>query len=119
MSVRPSYLLLKLGVAFALIYPAISAFIHPYSWVGFFPRPILDIVGIESTLLLNTFGALEVGIALWILFGKHIFIPASIAAAMLAGIVALNLPQIDVLFRDIAIMLTALFLAYESSRAAS
>jgi uncharacterized membrane protein YphA (DoxX/SURF4 family) len=108
-------LLLRIGVAFSFIYPPISAFFNPYAWVGYFP-PFISSLPFEATLLLHMFGAAEVLIALWVLFGKKVAIPALIAAAMLTGIVLFNLSQMDVLFRDIPIILMALALVVLEKR---
>jgi len=106
--------LLRVGVAFAFVYPAISAWIHPFSWIGCFPPFVLAVAGSYDMVLLHTFGIVEIGIALWILFGRDILIPSTLAAAMLFGIVVFNISQIDVLFRDIPIFIMALILAMEA-----
>jgi len=103
-------LLLRIGVAFAFIYPAVAAFITPVAWIGYFPIFIRDIFPGE-TLLLNLFGLSEIAIALWILSGKKIFIPSVFAALYLFLIVVLNWAQLDILFRDIPILLMAVALA--------
>ena len=104
-------LLLRIGVSFAFIYPAISALFNPYAWIGYFPLFLTNLVPFDVFILLNIFGVVEIIIGLWILSGKKIFIPSTIAVAMLAGIVIFNLSQIDVLFRDIPIILMAIVLA--------
>lgn len=104
-------MLLRLSVAFSFIYPAVSAIWDPYSWIGYFPSFMLSATGANSFLLLHAFGAVETLLALWILFGKRVFIPSLIAAVMLLAIVAFNLPQFPILFRDISIALAALALA--------
>lgn len=103
-------LLLRIGVAFAFIYPAVSAFFTPLSWIGFFPDFLLDSF-INETLLLHLFGVSEIVIALWILVGRNIFIPSVLASLFLFGIVIFNLPSLDIVFRDISIMLMAVALA--------
>lgn len=107
-------LLLRTGVAFALIYPAVSGFITPNSWIGFFPPFIRDIVGSDDALTytLHTFGIVEVIVGFWILIGKHIFIPSVIATVMLFLIVVFNIALLDILFRDIPIMLMSMALAF-------
>ena len=102
-------LLLRIGVAFAFIYPPVRAFIDPFAWVGYFPSFMLGIV--SDQVLLQTFSAIEIIIGFWILFGKKIFIPSIVAAGILALIVLFNITQMDVLFRDIPIALMALALA--------
>jgi len=103
-------LLLRIGVAFAFIYPAVSAYFEPLSWIGFFPGFLRDVFPSE-TLLLHLFGISEVVIALWILIGRNIFIPSALGAIYLFGIVIFNLPSLDIVFRDISIMLMAVVLA--------
>ncbi len=103
-------LLLRVGVAFAFLYPAISAWFTPFAWVGYFPTFLLD-SGIDVMLLLHIFGVIEIIVGLWILSGKKIFIPSIVATVMLLGIIIFNLSQMDVLFRDVPILIMALILA--------
>ena len=102
-------LLLRVAVAFAFLYPPINAFSHPDAWTGYFPAFMQK--AMEPTLLLYLFGIVEVGLALWILSGRKVWLPALLAAAMLIAIVAFNLPEFQVLFRDLAIAAAAFALA--------
>ncbi len=107
---RTAYLLLRIGAAFAFLYPPLSAlFGDPYTWFGYFPQFAQGYV--PDMLLLHAFGVVEIGIGLWILSGYKIFIPAMLATAMLLGIVVFNLSQFDVLFRDLTIACLTLSLA--------
>lgn len=96
--------ILRVGVAFSFMYPPISAFFDPYAWVGYFPAFMIKMIPFDSILLLHLFGIFELVVALWILFGKRIFIPSLIASLSLFFIVAFNYAQMDVLFRDISIL---------------
>ena len=107
-------LLLRVGVAFAFVYPAISAFFNPLAWVGYFPVFVGDIIPIEIALLI--FGVVEIVIAVWILFGKNIFVPSLIATVLLLAIVVVNWSQMNVVFRDIPIALMSLALALKYSK---
>lgn len=98
-------LLLRAGISFSFLYPAIAALSDPDSWLGYFPSFIP-----ANELMLHTFGALEVALALWILFGKRPYIPSFIAAGILIAIVVLNGNQFDILFRDVSLALAALAL---------
>ena len=99
---RTAYLLLRVGAAFAFLYPPLSAiFGDPYTWLGYFPPFMQGYM--PDLVLLHAFGVVEIIIGLWILSGYKIFIPAMLATAMLLGIVAFNLSQFDVLFRDVTI----------------
>ncbi|PIT91021.1 hypothetical protein COU17_02500 [Candidatus Kaiserbacteria bacterium CG10_big_fil_rev_8_21_14_0_10_49_17] len=103
--------LLRAGVAFAFLYPAISAVFNPFAWIGYFPVFLTSLAGEHTDWLLHLFGLSEVIIALWILIGKRIFIPASLASIYLIGIILFNIPQMDVIFRDISILAMSLALA--------
>ena len=102
--------LLRLGVAFAFIYPAVAAFFDPTSWIGFFPIFIRDMFPNEI-MLLSVFGISKIAIAIWILSGKHIFFPSVLASIYLMLIIFFNIQIFDVLFRDVSILFMTLALA--------
>lgn len=102
-------LLLRIGVAFAFLFPPLNAFLDPYAWIGYFPPFLTGIL--PDMLALHVFGIVEIVLGLWILSGKHIYIPSLIATGLLFLIVVFNLSDFQVLFRDIPIALTALALA--------
>ncbi len=97
-------LLLRIGIAFAFLYPPTSAIFDPYAWVGYFPQFILTYSQVENIVLLHLFGLLELCIGVWILYGKKIIIPLSVAGILLFLIIVFNLNHMDVLFRDIPIL---------------
>lgn len=107
---RIAFAALRAGAAFAFLYPAVSAVFDPVSWLGYFPHVVRALpaqIGfpVDPLILLHGFGALEVILAFWILFGKNIRIPAVVATLMLLAIVAFNWTDMDVVFRDISISL--------------
>lgn len=104
-----SDLLLRIGLAFAFLYPPINAIFDPSAWIGYFPPFMYGIVPDE--VLLHSFGVVEIIIALWILSGWRVFWPSVVAFAMLLGIVVFNVPNFQVLFRDLSIATMALVLA--------
>src|SRR3989344_1509068 len=101
---------LRLGIAFAFLYPPIAGFFTPLSWVGYFPVFVRDVFA-NDALLLYTFSTIEVAVALWILSGKNIFYPSVLASLILIAIVFSNWSQFDILFRDLPIAAMALGLA--------
>ncbi|MES2225670.1 MAG: DoxX family membrane protein [Patescibacteria group bacterium] len=105
------FLLLRLGVAFAFIYPPIAAISDPVSWASYFPR-FVSALPIDTTILLHAFGVLEVVLALWILSGKRLRVPAIVMTILLLGIVLFNLSDLSVLFRDVALAFATLSLAF-------
>lgn len=109
-----SNLLLRLGVAFAFLYPPISALYNPDSWLGYLPefaRLSARALGVSDLFFLHAFGVVEVILALWILSGRKIFWPSTTATVLLITIVAFNPFQFEVLFRDLSIAAMSLALA--------
>src|SRR3989344_8467882 len=102
-------IVLRAGLAFAFLYPPINAVGDPNAWIGYFPQFTRGFV--EDQLLLHLFGIVEVGIAFWLLSGWRVWIPASAAAVLLVGIVVFNIPEFQVLFRDLTIAALAVALA--------
>lgn len=101
--------MLRIGVAFSLLYPPFSALFDPISWAGYIPQFLRGYV--PDLVFLHAFGALEVVLALWILSGKKIFWPSLVTALLLLAIVAFNANQMEVLFRDLSLAAMALALA--------
>lgn len=67
-----------------------------------------------DSLMLAGWGTLEAIIAVWILSGKKIFLPSVAATVLLCLIVLFNFSSLEVVFRDVAIALTAATLAWWS-----
>ncbi|MHB8710034.1 MAG: DoxX family membrane protein [Minisyncoccota bacterium] len=107
-----SNVLLRVAIAFAFLYAGVDSFIDPNAWVSFFPSFALAII--PGTLLLPIWGVVEIIIALWILSGKHIFIPSLFAATALVAIVLFNISLMQIVFRDLALACVALALALQS-----
>ena len=108
----PSEQLLRLALALTFLYPPIAAVFDPYSWVGYFPTFLSDAVAPHQILLLHAFGVVEVLLALWVLLGRRVRTPALLMASLLVVIVLANPAQLPVLFRDLALALVAIALAF-------
>jgi uncharacterized membrane protein YphA (DoxX/SURF4 family) len=126
----PPEALLRASLAFAFLYPAIDALFDPTTWLGYFPSVVTNLFHVISVplklsdvVLLHGFGLFEVVLALWVIFGKRIRIPALLMAAVLFAIVLFNLDpsNFSVLFRDVSLAFASLALALFSppSRAVS
>lgn len=102
------FLLLRVGVAFSLLYAAYSGFVNPSAWVGYVP----DLpFGIEREVALQIWGGVETVLGLWLLSGWRIFIPSLVTALAIAAVTLINLSQFSVLFRDVSIALASAALA--------
>lgn len=109
-------LLLRLALASSFSYPAVSALFDPDAWIGYFPGFLLTLAGGNTELLLHVWGAIEVLLALWVLFGTRVYIPSVIMTIALFAVVLANLGQFPILFRDVPIALAALSLALLEKR---
>jgi uncharacterized membrane protein YphA (DoxX/SURF4 family) len=105
---RIADLVLRVGLAFAFLYPPFNALGDPNAWIGYFPQFTRGFV--DDLLLLHAFGLVEVAIAVWVLWGRYVFWPAAAALCMLVGIVAFNMSEFQVTFRDLSIASIALYL---------
>lgn len=105
-------LLLRAGLAISFLYPALHALTDPYAWVGYFPPFLLSLAGEHTILMLHVWGAIEVVLALWVLFARNVFIPSTIMAVALMAVVIANPAQFPILFRDVTIALAAGALAW-------
>ena len=110
---KTSYLLLRIAVAFAFLYPAYGFFSAPNNWIGYIPAFVRNIGVSQGTLLLCLM-AVHIILALWILSGWRIFIPSLVASFFLGSVVYFNSNQLDILFRDLSLALVALALAFSS-----
>ncbi len=111
MALRHADFVLRLALAFSLLYPAVNAWFEPLSWIGYIPAFAAALWPFSNELLLHLFGAVEIALALWLLSGRRIAIPAAASAAILIFIVVTNPVQFEVLFRDISIAGIAIALA--------
>ena len=106
---KHALLLLKAGIAFAFLYPALSAFVDPSAWIGYVPAWIDQFIPREIFLLI--FSPFEIVVALGILFWDNP-LPSIVAGIMLISIVVFNSNELSVVFRDISIAITAFALAF-------
>lgn len=99
---------LRIGLAFVFLYAAIAAFIEPSVWLGYLPAFVAN--SSSGLFLLHTFSVIELPLAGWLLSGKKTWWAASVAALMFAGIIVANFASMDIIFRDIGLLLAAIAL---------
>lgn len=104
--------LLRLALAFAFLYPPISAWFNPLNWVGYIPAFAYIFWPFDHFLFLHLFGVAEIVLALWVLSGWRIAIPSTIMGVLLIVIVLTNWSEMDVVFRDVTIAGLAFALAW-------
>ena len=103
-------LLLRFGIAFSFFYAAIASFINPTPWIGFLPK----FLQINSVLTVFSIG--EIILGLWLLSNWRVFYAAILSAIAMLGIVIFNLGAMDIVFRDITILLASIALAVLSRK---
>jgi len=90
------------------LYAAISSFLSPSSWIGFIPLFLRNLI--DANLLLFAFSFYEIILGLWLLSNKTVFYASLLSALTILGIVISNLGALDIVFRDIAILFSAIAL---------
>jgi hypothetical protein len=103
-------ILLRIGLAFVFLFAAISGFLAPQNWVGYLPGFATSIL--PANVLLAILGLYEIVLSIFLLFKKEVALPALLAAFTLFGITIVNLPQFDVVFRDVGLAFAALALFF-------
>ncbi len=106
---RLASLILRLGLAFAFLYAAISSLINPLAWAGFIPFVVKGII--PERILLTSFSIFQIFLGLWLVSGKKVFYAAVVSALTLAVITVANLNSLIIVFRDITILFSAVALA--------
>ena len=101
---------LRLAVSIPFLYAAIAAFLDPTSWVGFLPSWIGFIL--PATVALNLFSVYEIALSLWLLSGKKTFYSAILSAVTLFAITFFNVGALDIVFRDVGLVLAAVALIF-------
>ncbi len=99
---------LRVGLAIVFLYAGISALLNPTSWIGFIPSWLRDIV--SPKLFLPVHAVADILIGLWLMSGQK-----KIYASLLAGlsfflIVIFNVGALDIIFRDVALLFSAIAL---------
>lgn len=107
-------LFLRVGIAFTLLYVALGSILEPVNWIGFFPGFLFGF-GISDELLLGAFSLFEVGLGLWLLWGRKVVYAALLSAFVFLGITLFNLGSMDIVFRDVGLFFAALALVKLSS----
>lgn len=99
---------LRLGLAIPFLYAAIAATLDPNSWIGFFPSWLQNIF--PGGLLLGLFSLYELALSLWLISGKKTYYASALASLTLLAITITNLGALDIVFRDIGLLLAAIAL---------
>jgi len=110
-------LFIRHGIGFTFLYAAISSFLNPNAWVGFIPVFVSNII--DGFLLLKIFSVYEIFLALWLFSNKKIYSASMVSAFTIFVLMLHNLGALDIIFRDVAILFSAIALAILTKKESS
>ena len=110
--------ILKIGLAFTLLYAGIAALLHPLDWIGFVPSWVTSF-GITRELALRGHSFVEIILAVWLLTHWQKKLAAGLIAADILVIILINgfgRSVFPVTFRDVGLLAIALYLALPETK---
>lgn len=100
--------LLRTGLGLVFLYAAISTFLQPLLWEGYLPAILLHIA--PGHVVLYILAMYELCLALLLFTGAYLKVVSLLCVLTLGGILATNLNQLTVTFRDAGLLFAALAL---------
>ena len=101
-------IILRLGLTFVFFFAAATSLLSPESYSKFVPTLVTQFVPVNVFLM--AYGVFEILLGLWLLSGKGSFYSGMLAALLLFTLTVFNLQEINILFRNVAIICAALSL---------
>jgi hypothetical protein len=101
--------LLRIGLAFTLVYAAIASMISPADFADYVPGFVTQFIQLNLFLTIFSIGQIVLGV--WLLSAWKGRWPALISFLLMASIMLFNFNAMLVVFRDVAIACAALALA--------
>ena len=100
--------ILRVALAVPFLFVAIDATLQPDAWIGFVPSFLRNLL--PGSLLLGAHSFLDFGLAIWLLSGWRTKEAAIVSALTLLTIIAANITVLEVVFRDVGLLLAAVAL---------
>lgn len=101
-------LLLRTGLAISFFYAAISSLISPVSWAGYVPEFLTSFINMKLYLPIHSVYDFIIGF--FLIIDYKTFYTSILAALTIFLIIIFNLPALDIVFRDIGLLLMAIAL---------
>lgn len=105
---------LRVGLATVFLYVGIAAIFSPETWLGFIPGFMRKII--SGNLFLHIHSIFNICLALWLLSNKKTFYASTLASITLFAIIIFNFSALDIVFRDLSILFSAIALMFLSHR---
>jgi len=100
--------ILRVALAVPFLFAAIDTTLQPEAWIGFMPLFLQNLF--PKALLLGGFSLYEAALSVWLLSGWKTKEAAALAAATLLAITITNITALEIVFRDIGLLLAAVAL---------
>ena len=100
--------LLRAGLCVVFLYAGIAALVNPENWIGFVPQWVNIFISRDIFLIMH--GITDIVIGLWLISDFKPFWAGLIASLSLSSIIFVNFTQLEIIFRDVAILSAALAL---------
>ena len=105
--------LLRLGLAVAFLYASLSALLNPSLWSTYIPLWVQSLI--PPNIFLYIFSTYQFLLSLWLLFGKKTYYASLLSCLTLLPIIIFNVLALDIIFRDVAILCSAIALTFLST----
>ena len=100
--------ILRASLAVPFLYAAVAATLQPELWIGFIPLFIRNIL--PGSVLLGGFSFYQACLTFWLFSGWKTKEAALFASATMVAITVANITLLDIVFRDVGLLLAALAL---------
>lgn len=100
--------ILRWGLAFVFFYAAIAGLLKPEDWIGYFPQFLRN--ALPSNLFSSAFSVYEIILATFLFWGRKLFWVSLLAAVTFAASIVSNIGVLDIVFRDVGLLMAALAL---------
>lgn len=100
--------ILRVALAVPFLFAAVDTTLQPEAWIGFMPLLLQNLL--PKALLLGGFSLYEVVLSVWLLSGWKTKEAAVLAAATLLAITIANITALEIVFRDVGLLLAAVAL---------
>ena len=100
--------ILRVALAVPFLFAAIDAALQPEAWIGFMPLFLRNVL--PEIVLLGAFSLHQAGLTFWLLSGWKTKEAAVFATLTLLAITAVNITVLEIVFRDIGLLLAAVAL---------
>ena len=102
--------LLRISLAFPLLYASIGSLTSPKDWLWYIPDWLAKIAPAEQMLLGH--GVFELLLGVWLLSGKKTQYAAIVAGLDLTSNTLLNITTFNIVFRDVGLIFASIALVF-------